>query len=82
MAQRNIRKNLENHELQILAVEFKVESFSGMINQELEMFTPNGLIIPRLRSGSYPDYMDSYVPVITFHWTNGDYTQRFADCPW
>lgn len=79
---RNLIKGLDDGELQIIGVEFTVISYRG--RQELAMFSPNGLIIPRLRSAPDGGHGDLYRPNITFHTTDGDYTigQYDGNCPW
>lgn len=81
---RNLNRTLADNELQIIGIEFTVQTYEHG-TQELAMFSPTGLIIPRLRSGGIGDM---YLPAITFHYTDGDYTMGgnqhgyYADCPW
>lgn len=66
---RNLIRGLGDDEIQIIGVEFTIQTDSG-VNQELAMFSPQGLIIPRRRSAYGFGF---YWPKITFHTTDGDY---------
>ena len=78
---RNLIKSLADDELQIIGIEFTVTMGDGL-KQELAMFSPQGLIIPRIRSGKMP--WTNYRPNITFHSTDGDFTMTDYNgaCPW
>jgi hypothetical protein len=57
----------EDH-IRIIGVEFTIDTQDGQ-NEEIEMYTPSGLlIIPKSRGGYF------YAPRITFHTTIGDHT--------
>ena len=78
---RNLIKGLEDNEIQVIGLEFTVRTYQRGV-QELAMFSPQGLIIPRIRS-NYPGG-DRYVPKITFHTTDGDFNLEDYNgaCPW
>lgn len=74
----NLVKDIPDDYLQIIGIEFTVQTYSHGA-QELAMFAPSGLIIPRLiRKG------DGYFPAITFHSTVGDFRldSRGVAAPW
>lgn len=83
MANRNyfLDQRIEGDAIRIIGVEFTMDMPDGS-NQEMEMFTPSGLlIIPRSFNGGY------YMPKITFHTTIGDYNiggrnSGAYDCRW
>lgn len=78
--QRNYIKGLADNEIQIIGIEFTIQDPNGQ-RQELAMFSPAGLIIPRARSWNHWNY---YRPSITFHSTDGDFTMTDINgqCPW
>lgn len=61
---------LPDDQFQIIGLELTMytEQFG---TQELAMFSPAGLILPRMRS--LPGGQGYYRPVVTFHTTMGDY---------
>lgn len=69
-------RDLDDNHIAIIGIEFTVETY-GHGRQELAMFSPEGLILPRL----YPQG-DRYSPSITFHSTIGDYTISGNYAPW
>lgn len=77
---RNLIRGLADDEIQIIGIEFTVTTDHGQA-QELAMFSPQGLIIPRLRSAA-PSAYDKYRPKITFHTTDGDHSVESYACPW
>lgn len=79
---RNLLRSLADDEIQIIGLEFTI-NFNGGYNQELAMFSPQGLIIPRRRTLAPYHGNDGYQPNITFHTTDGDFTMRdYGACPW
>lgn len=81
-ARRNWVKGIDDKEIQIIGIEFTMRDSSGQ-NQEIAMFSPQGLIIPRLNT--IPPYGHfRYQPKITFHTTDGDYAIEDYNgrCPW
>lgn len=79
---RNLVKGIDDDEIQIIGVEFTVDLPDGY-RQELGMWSPQGLIIPRLRSASahYAGYAE-YRANITFHSTDGDFNITGFSAPW
>jgi hypothetical protein len=61
---------IDDDHIRIIGVEFTIDMANGG-NQEMEMYTPSGLlIIPR----SHPNYNPMLMPKITFHSSIGDYS--------
>lgn len=77
----NLIKGLDDDYIQIIGIEFTIRQPDGR-RQELAMFSPQGLIIPRQHSRSYG--YGFYRPAITFHSTDGDFTMEDfnGQCPW
>lgn len=73
---RNLVRGLSDDEIQIIGIEFTVQTdYHG--NQELAMFSPSGLILPRLYG-----HGDMYRPQITFHSSDGDFALTSSYAPW
>lgn len=81
MQRRNLIRGLSDDEIQIIGVEFTISEVNGRTS-ELAMFSPQGLIIPRLRSANRPGGWNEYLPRITFHSTDGDFQIQGLGCPW
>jgi hypothetical protein len=79
---RNLVKNLDDTDLQIIGLEFTIQLPHGL-RQELAMFSPEGLVIPRVLSSDPRPWGDyGYTPQVTFHSTDGDFTVIGYGCPW